>query len=803
MLATAVQALLPIKGTVSTTASLGYSPQKAFMISGSIKQNILIGRPYTKERFNDALERSGLSYDLTRLEAGVLTEIGERGTTLSGGQQTRMAIARALYSYPELLVLDDPLSAVDPKVAAHIFKKCVLDLVKSGACKGCLLSLNQIDLLPQFDKIVFLHEGTAIQGTYEELLKHCPEFELFVQSSSYQEEESIEEAVETVVDSNNESVRGTTLLGVESRKSGAVAFQVYKQYAQDQGLIYFFTSISLCLSGYILMSLNDYWLSVWANANGENNVFYASIYATMSVCFALLILLASFMMSLGGVNASKSIHRNMITKLLNAPMFWFDSTSSGRIMSRFSGDLAKVDMILSLSVDNLVQIFCNLIVLLALLVVAVPFMAIIVALIMVVYGFLLVAVDRSARDVKRISNNALSPLLSNAAEAVQGRDVVISMKCTTFFEARHRLATDEYARATFASGSLINFAFLCSHWLSFVVAVCSAALLLTLDDKYVSNSLLGLALTYAFLVPYFASTMTQVVLRMNSFFTSLERLLEYGELPQENSSEDDDDPDVEEWPVNGDLAFNDVYLKYGEGMPFVLKGVSFEIPAGSLVGICGRTGSGKSSCISALFRLVELQSGSITIDGRDTRSIALATLRDRLTIIPQDPVLMEGTIRSNLDPFDNYSDGELSTALKTVDMSVGLGDIVESSGKNWSCGERQLICFARAFLRRHCKIIVMDEPTSAIDMNTDELMQKLVKVVFKGKTVLCIAHRLETLIDYDLVMVLKDGLIEEIDTPKSLLDRSDSEFLKMVSAMGMTSRNRLIAKASSSYVSHV
>ncbi len=596
LLASVCQAIAPL-GTgpapaagVRSVRSIGYAPQKPFVVCGTIKQNLLLGRRMDYARLQEILCRSGLETDLMRLPHGVQTEIGERGTTLSGGQQSRLGVARALYSDPALLVLDDPLAAVDSKVCNHMFEEAILAHVKEPAApgqprekgaprkgRGCLLALNQLALLPRVDWVVFLDKGgVGAQGSYAELMESDAAFRAFVATfqASHEDERSAEseqrdtgDMVKTApvqhppspaallsappasaptiappsdkVDENNMGdggpgagagaataagtdtctdagmgaiagradgggdgggtvvlVPASSILEGETGRKGVISSSIYLKYIGAMGFAFSAVCALLSLAGYVVMAINDAWLTLWSRSLGagdqSQNSYYAAIYAALSMVFAACILTASWMMCFGGVRASRKLHNAMLTRLLQAPMYWFENTATGRIISRFSGDLSKVDMILSLSVDNLIQILCTLLVLLAVICVAVPVMTALIAVCAAFFVWLLIALDRTSREIKRMSNNAMGPLLSNAAEAVRGREMILAMGCTEFFEARHRLASDEYARANFASGAIINWGTLASNLLTFIVSIAACSLLVGMGDK----ALIGLTLAY-------------------------------------------------------------------------------------------------------------------------------------------------------------------------------------------------------------------------------------------------------------------------------------------------------------------
>ncbi|GBG31314.1 ABC transporter, putative [Hondaea fermentalgiana] len=859
LLASVAQAIAPLSWTgsrapIRTAKSVGFAPQKPFVVCGTLKQNVLLGRPFDQTRFDQALFASGLHADVPNLADGIYTEVGERGTTLSGGQQARMAVARSLYAEPKLLCFDDILAAVDAKMCAHMFEHAILRQV-ADCDRACVVAMNQLALLPRVSRIVYISEGTvAAVGTYDELLESCATFADFVECTKLLQEETEEDAaivqggastppeesmhctldpadqVEEVVRESSKLYDGCdarldsspedfdpsfqkkggekgTLLGTEKLTRGKVNASVYVSYIKSFGVLFMLLSMTMCLCGYVLMAVNDYWLIRWAEGmqdpnDTHGNTFYAGVYAALSLGFGTFIMVTSWMMSFGGVRASRSLHHSMLGRLLRAPLEWFEGTSSGRILSRFSGDLSKVDLILSLMMDNTIQQGSAVLVQLGVICYAVPIAAALVVVVGVVFSCAIVAADRTSRETRRISNSNMSPLLSNASEATRGRDVAAVMETGPFFEARHRLASDEYARANFAAGCTINWCQLVSHYLSFTIAVFSTLMLVVLRDIFGNADLLALVIAYCVNLPYFASTLTQNIIRVNSYFTSYERLLEYETLDEEDAVDkhaaeaypgQDPQPLASEWPSKGAIEFRDVQLRYRPNAPLVLKGVTFTVQGGESLGICGKTGAGKSSTISCLFRLRPISGGAVLLDGRDIGTVDLTVLRSRITIIPQDPVLISGTLATNLDPFGETDDEAMREALRIVGLgeSISLEDPVEASGRNWSAGERQLICFARALLRPN-KVLVLDEPSSAIDLNTDDAIHEMVREQFYRR------RRCSTIATYDKIAVMQDGRVLEFGSPTSLLGNTSSELHSMVESLGPASRqhiNELAARA--------
>jgi len=546
----------------------------------------------------------------------------------------RLSMARALYSQPKLLVMDDPFSAVDPRVCRAMFDECVLGEARGENQTGILFSLNQLSYLPQCDRIVFLHNRRIFtEGSFADLRKNRL-FDDFVQSFTETEEAStaIEDTVQEPAaamvemtssastssgggdeDKQTEKLSGSSetkspqltpaesILKVEARTSGAVSMDVYWTYVKAFGPLFALICLLIVAGGYSLMTVNDFWLSRWAAAEANrgpdtpSSSYYATIFAVLSSCFAILILCGSYLISLGGVRASRKLHNEIIRKVLWAPMSWFESNPTGRVMSRFAGDIARVDLYLSLTIDNAVQLIVQLLATIVVVCVVVSVYLIPVSVVaLIVFILLLRAIDRTLRETKRLSNAAMSPVLSNIAETAVGlREVAKAFGKSeydyifAFFRKRHEIACDEYARANFFSGTLINFSFLAAHLVAFFIAIVAASLMVALKDTY-DSSLLGIALTYALVIPYLSSQSAQSLTNMNMSFTSLERLLEYKNLPQEAPHVLPSDPDETVWPSKGEIIFDNVEARYRPGLPLCLKGCSFTVRAGESIGIVGR-----------------------------------------------------------------------------------------------------------------------------------------------------------------------------------------------------------------------
>jgi len=553
------------------------------------------------------------------------------------------------------------------------------------------------------------------------------------------------------------------------------------------------------LLAYATFVFNDVWLAIWAGEAPEStsrNLFYIGIYIGTSIGHVCLILLMSCLMAVGGVRASHVLHKECLERVIKAPTKWFEETPSGRIMSRFSSDLGVVDIRLALYIDNYLQIGAIIFVLLATMCVTVPPVTGFVVFGMVLYLVEVLAVDRANREVRRMVNNAMSPMLTNFSETANGRLITQTMGLQSYFLKRHLEFTDRFSSMSLASFALINWGRHACNVASFSISLATALLVLLQRDRY-SETQISLALTYAFLVPYFLMVQSMNASFISVGFTSLERVLEYKSenIPQESAWRQKGDPNQDEWPSKGKISFEDVMLVYRPGLPPAIKDVSFSINAGESCGVVGRTGAGKSSLVVLLFRIVEKAAGRILIDGCDIRTLGLQTVREALAIIPQHPLLLQGTVRHNLDPFSEFSDNELGNVLVDIGLSASLlHSEVGPGGSFLSAGERQLISFGRAMVR-HARIVVMDEPTANIDINTDNKIQEIVRDKFKGSTIITIAHRLSTIIDYDKVLVMDAGKVAEFGPAAELLENPHGILTGMVESSGPEAAKKLKAQA--------
>ncbi|PNJ78412.1 ABCC4 isoform 4 [Pongo abelii] len=742
--------LAPSHGLVSVHGRIAYVSQQPWVFSGTLRSNILFGKKYEKERYEKVIKACALKKDLQLLEDGDLTVIGDRGTTLSGGQKARVNLARAVYQDADIYLLDDPLSAVDAEVSRHLFELCICQTLHE---KITILVTHQLQYLKAASQILILKDGKMVQkGTYTEFLKSGIDFgsllkknneeseqppvpgtptlrnRTFSESSVWSQQSSRPSLKDGALDSQDtENVPVT--LSEENRSEGKVGFQAYKNYfrAGAHWIVIIFL-ILLNTAAQVAYVLQDWWLSYWANKQSMLNV-------TVN----------------GEGNVTEKLDLN-----------WYLGIYSGRILNRFSKDIGHLDDLLPLTFLDFIQTLLQVVGVVSVAVAVIPWIAIPLVPLGIVFIFLRRYFLETSRDVKRLeSTKAWFLFLTTSRWFAVRLDAICAM---------------------------------------FVIIVAFGSLILakTLDAGQV-----GLALSYALTLMGMFQWCVRQSAEVENMMISVERVIEYTDLEKEAPWEYQKRPPPT-WPHEGVIIFDNVNFMYSLDGPLVLKHLTALIKSQEKVGIVGRTGAGKSSLISALFRLSEPE-GKIWIDKILTTEIGLHDLRKKMSIIPQEPVLFTGTMRKNLDPFNEHTDEELWNALQEVQLKETIEDLpgkmdteLAESGSNFSVGQRQLVCLARAILRKN-QILIIDEATANVDPRTDELIQKKIREKFAHCTVLTIAHRLNTIIDSDKIMVLDSGRLKEYDEPYVLLQNKESLFYKMVQQLGKAEAAALTETAKQVY----
>ncbi|XP_068170423.1 ATP-binding cassette sub-family C member 12 [Antennarius striatus] len=823
-----------LQGSVTANGTFAYVSQQAWIFHGTVQENILLGKPFDQDRYNRILDVCSLRPDLKILPYGDKTEIGERGLNLSGGQKQRISLARAVYSNKDIFLLDDPLSAVDAHVGKHIFEECIKKELQG---KSIILVTHQLQYLEFCDRILVLEDGKMLEtgdhkalmkanGRYAQLISNYQLEQSETEEDSHQENAELEEEEITnltdgglvnpafdILDEKDDGTIQTTeqktpagdqLVSKESSEEGAVSWRIYHQYCQAAGGYFI---VFLAVLNFVLMigstAFSNWFLSFWlGQGDGSKNAtnggsilenqhlgFYQMIYGVGIVVTVTLAIIKCFFYTGVTLSAACHLHNIVFKNVMSSPMSFFDTTPAGRILNRFSKDQEEVDIVLPLHMDPFLN-FCLMVSCTIIIISGVfPLILVVVVVLGAFFTLILFIFQRSIRQMKRMENVSHSPCISLTTSTLQGLSTIhaynIRENLIEKFKTLNDINSNNYL--LFHSGTRWL-----SFWLDFMAAIMTlvVSLFVVLSDNEVINpALKGLAMSYTIqltgMLQYVVRQSTEVEARFNS----VERLLEYitgckSEAPRHIVGAEI----PEDWPKSGAITFQGYSMRYRKNSPIVLNELNFHIQGGEKLGIVGRTGSGKSSLGVALFRLVEPAAGTILIDGVDIMSIGLTDLRSKLSIIPQDPVLFTGTVRYNLDPFSNYTDEEIWEALDKTYMKDSITRLdgqldaqVLENGENFSVGERQLMCMARALLR-NSKIILLDEATASIDAETDALIQNTIKEAFQDCTMLTIAHRINTVINSDRILVMDSGEVVELDSPEVLRQRQDSHFYSFLAA---------------------
>ncbi|GMK55176.1 hypothetical protein CspeluHIS016_0202320 [Cutaneotrichosporon spelunceum] len=800
-------------GSVKFQGTTSLCAQTPWIQNATVRENILFGQPWNEDKYWAAVRDASLEPDLVLLEDGDGTEIGEKGITLSGGQKQRVNIARALYFDSDIIALDDPLSALDAGVGKQVFFNAIMGAL---AGKTRILVTHALHLLPHVDNIVMLDNGRVCEtGTYQELKDAGGPFARLVrefgsedveEKDAADEEEAIEEdnAPLKPIDRSAMTTRGLgqgILMQIEERNQGGLQKGTFSGYLRaGKGYVMLPLLLIAVVIGQGFTVMAQYWLVWWQQGSwGLSNNAFMGVYAALGIGQALGVFVIGSFMSLINFFASVTIHRDAITSVIYAPQSFFDTTPLGRIMNRFSKDIDTIDNTLSDAARMSLNMVANVVGAVVLLAVISPWFLIAVAVVLLLYMHCAQYYRASSREFKRVDAILRSSLYSHFSESLSGISTIRAYGEGKRFTQENVKRMDVENRGYYMT--IIN-----QRWLGIRLDLLgslltfSVALIVVLNNK-VSAAHSGLGLSTMLTIQQVFSWLVRQLAEVENDMVGAERLMYYAHnLEQEPAHEIPERKPAPEWPAEGEITFDNVVMKYRPELPEVLKGLTIHIKPAEKIGIVGRTGAGKSSIMSALFRITELSSGSITIDGTDIATIGLDDLRSRLSIIPQDPLLFSGTLRSNIDPFGQHTDAELYDALKRAHLIPSAtysrsGDetpvsrftldyIVEEEGGNLSVGERSLVSLARALVRDP-KVLVLDEATASVDVETDAKIQETIRREFGHKTLLCIAHRLRTILSYDRILVMADGGVEEYDTPENLFN-ARGHFFDMCAKSGIT-----------------
>lgn len=814
-------------GTAHLSTSRAFCPQYTWIQNAPLRSNILFGRDYNKEWYDQVIEACALEPDLEILPNGDMTEIGERGITISGGQKQRLNIARAIYFNAGLVLLDDPLSAVDAHVGRHIMDKAICGLLK-GRCR--ILATHQLHVLSRCDRIVVMDEGRIHSvGTFDELSRDNEVFKSLMSTASQDTKEDAEEAAAEVEGDTEKQVEqkpakpAPALMQREEKATDSVGWAVWNAYIRASGRFGYFNAVAilfLLVLSNVVSVWSNLWLSYWTSDHypSLSTGQYIGIYAALGAGTAISMFAFSTYMTTAGTNASRTMLQLAMTRVLRAPMSFFDTTPLGRITNRFSKDIQVMDSELCDAMRMYAITITMIISVMILIIVFYYYFAIALALLFILFLMSSNYYRASARELKRHESLLRSAVYARFSEAIAGAASIRAYGVQDQFRESLRSSIDLMNGAYFLTFSN-------QRWLSTrldavaMLLVFVTGILVVTSRFDVSPSISGLVLSYILTIAQMLQFTVRQLAEVENNMNATERLHYYGTQLEEEAPLHTSTQVPPTWPQTGQITFSNVAMRYRRNLPLVLKNLSMNITGGERIGIVGRTGAGKSSIMSALFRLTELSAGTITIDDIDIAQIGLQDLRSRLAIIPQDPTLFRGSIRSNLDPFNEHTDLELWDALRQArlvdspststpasnsnpdldldldpeikDSGAGTGTkltldtAVDEEGLTFSLGQRQLMALARALVR-NARIIICDEATSSVDFATDQQIQETMARGFEGKTLLCIAHRLRTIIHYDRICVMDQGSIAEMDSPLRLWEREDGIFRAMCERSGIS-----------------
>ncbi|XP_061266626.1 ATP-binding cassette sub-family C member 4-like isoform X6 [Bos javanicus] len=734
--------LPPSQGQVSAHGRIAYVSQQPWVFSGTVRSNILFGKKYEEDRYEEVIKACALGEDFKLLEDGDETVIGDRGTPLSEGQKARVSLARAVYQDADVYLLDDPFSAVDVEVSRHLFEQCICQALRE---KITILVTHQWQYLKAASWILILKGGKIVQhGTYIGLLKSGVDFDFLLKRN--EEEPSPDLESSTLKNQSRPLMRGAApelqdtenievTLPLEDRLEGKVGIKTYNDYftAGAQWFIIIFL-ILVNIAAQVAYALQDWWLAYWANLQ---SALYFEVYGKGETIVML-------------------------------DLNWYLGAYSGRILNRFSKDIGHMDDSLPLIFQDFIQTFLLVVGMVVVMVATIPWIAIPVIPLGIIFFVLRWYFLRTSCDVKRLECTTRSPVFSHLASSLRGLRTIRAYKAEKSFQELFDAYQDLHSEAWFL---LLK----TSRWLAvyldvicaiFVTVVAFGALILV---ESLDLGQVGLVLSLTLTVTGMFQWCVRQSAEVENMMISVERGIKYTDLEKEAPWELEYRP-LPSWPHEGEIDFYYINFRYSLDGPLVLKNLRVLTAPREKLGIVGRTGAGKSSLITALFRLSEPE-GGVWIDGHWTTNIGLHDLRKKMSVAPQV---------------------QLKEAIKALpsEMNTKLAE----SGLNLSVGQRQLVCLARAILRKN-QILILDKATSNVDPRTGELIQKKIHEKFADCTVLTITHRLSTVIDCERILVLDSGRQKEYTRPYDLLQNTDSLFYKMVQKLGKAEASALTEMA--------
>uniref|UniRef100_A0A670KIV3 ATP binding cassette subfamily C member 9 n=1 Tax=Podarcis muralis TaxID=64176 RepID=A0A670KIV3_PODMU len=793
--------------------SVAYAAQKPWLLNATVEENITFGSPFNKQRYKAVTDACSLQPDIDLLPFGDQTEIGERGINLSGGQRQRICVARALYQNTNIVFLDDPFSALDIHLSDHLMQEGILKFLKDDK-RTLVLVTHKLQYLPHADWIIAMKDGTVLrEGTLKdiqtkdvELYEHWKtlmnrqdqELEkdmeadqttlerktlrraMYPRESKAQLEDEDEEEEEEEEDDDNMS----TVMRLRTN----LPWKTCWQYLTSGGFLLLSLMIFSKLLKHSVIVAIDYWLAQWTSMTKNGKTCYVAVFSILSGAGIVLCLVTSLTVEWMGLTAAKNLHHDLLNKIILGPIRFFDTTPLGLILNRFSADTNIIDQHIPPTLESLSRSTLLCLSAIGIISYATPWFVVALVPLGIAFYFIQKYFRVASKDLQELDDSTQLPLLCHFSETAEGLTTIRAFRHEPRFKQRMLELTDTNNIAYLFLSAANRWLEVRTDYLGAFIVLTAAVASISPDDDPKSG-LVGLGLLYALTITNYLNWVVRNLADLEVQMSAVKKVNSFLNMESENYEGTMDISQVpKDWPQEGEIKIENLCVRYENNLKPVLKHVKAYIKPGQKVGICGRTGSGKSSLSLAFFRMVDIFDGKIVIDGIDISKIPLDMLRSRLSIILQDPILFSGSIRFNLDPECKCTDDTLWEALEIAQLKNmvkslpgGLDAIVTEGGENFSVGQRQLFCLARAFVRKS-SILIMDEATASIDMATENILQKVVMTAFADRTVVTIAHRVHTILTADLVIVMKRGVILEYDTPENLLAQEDGIFASFVRA---------------------
>ncbi|RKF55054.1 Metal resistance protein YCF1 [Golovinomyces cichoracearum] len=849
--------LWKVEGEVVVHGRTAYVAQQPWIMNATVKENILFGYRYDPEFYNKTINACALNEDFAQLPYGDETQVGERGISLSGGQKARLTLARAVYARADIYLLDDCLSAVDQHVGRHLIDNVfgpngLLRGKTRILATNSIPVLKEADFIYLLRDGRIVEKGTylqlmAMKGEISTLMKTAGSREQTQEESEQSscnstivatEENDIGNSfqadfserfsdIQPVQQRSNQRKKSTSSLGHASMASlkghraktqdeesdgqnkqnkeisekGNVKLDVYKEYAKKSNISAVFLYGLFLIGAQTAQVAANFWLKSWAEVNDASKTNphvgkYLGIYFALGINGSLLVVVQSLVLWIFcSIEASKKLHGIMASAIFRSPMSFFETTPAGRILNRFSSDIYRVDEVLARTFNMLfVNLAKSLFTLIVISISTPAFISLIIPFAGLYYWIQRYYL-RTSRELKRLDSVSRSPIYAHFQESLGGISTIRAYRQQERFVLENNVRIDTNTRAYSPSINANRWLAIRLEFIGSVVILCAAgfAIMSVATGSEITDGMVGLSLSYALQITQSLNWIVRQTVEVETNIVSVERVLEYGRLPSEAPEIIVGSSPPEEWPASGAVQFENYSTRYRKDLDLVLKDINISIKPHEKIGVVGRTGAGKSSLTLALFRIIEPCEGNITIDELNTSDIGLLNLRSRLSIIPQDAALFEGTIKDNLDPAHTQKDADLWSALEhaqlkkhVISMSGGLDAKIQEGGSNLSQGQRQLISLARALLSKS-NILVLDEATAAVDVETDKLIQNTLRgPIFKNRSIITIAHRINTILDCDRIVVLEAGRVVEFDSPENLLKIKDGSFRKLHEESGLS-----------------